>query len=73
MPLFRMYLRSASLHIGRAHVRDGMPAVLELIQQGRLDPGQVTTAHADWEEADEAFREHIARGGTKLVISRRGN
>jgi alcohol dehydrogenase len=65
-----MYMHNATLHIGRAHAREGIPEVLDLVRTGALDPRSVTTMHADWSDAAAAFEEHVARRGTKLVVSR---
>jgi alcohol dehydrogenase len=69
-PTYGMYMHNATLHIGRAHVREGIPEVLDLVRTGALDPRSVTTMHADWSDAAAAFEEHVARRGTKLVVSR---
>ncbi len=66
LPLWKMYLKSASLHVGVAHPRADLPAVLALIQSGRFDPARVTTLVAPWEDAARALLER----STKVVIRR---
>jgi hypothetical protein len=44
-----------------------MPAILDLVEAGRLRPQLITTAHVDWDDAPEALLEPT----TKLVITRR--
>jgi threonine dehydrogenase-like Zn-dependent dehydrogenase len=65
MPLFSMYSRCCTFHIGRAHVRPAIPEVLALVEQG-FDPSLVTTTHATWDDAVEALEEP----GIKVVLSR---
>jgi alcohol dehydrogenase len=66
VPLFRMYSRCCTLHTGRAHVRPVIPAVLDLVAEGRFDPTLVTSAVVSWEDAVEA----LADPPMKLVVSR---
>jgi alcohol dehydrogenase len=66
MPLLEMYTRGVNFHIGRAQARPTIPAILELVLEGRLRPGLVTSRVVDWEEAPEAVR----RPERKLVIER---
>jgi alcohol dehydrogenase len=67
LPLFELYTRGVHLHIGRAMARPVMPAILDLVEAGRLRPQLITTAHVDWDDAPEALLEPT----TKLVITRR--
>jgi threonine dehydrogenase-like Zn-dependent dehydrogenase len=48
--------------------RAAMPAILELIAAGDLDPTLVTTHTATWSEAAEA----LAEAPLKLVVTRDG-
>lgn len=66
-PLFQMYLNSSTLHVGVSHPRAVLPEVLELISQKKFRPELVTTLHADWEDAPDAYLEKT----TKVVLSRR--
>src|SRR3984893_1135985 len=49
LPLFSMYSRCCTFHIGRAHVRPAIPAVLDLVAAG-FDPSLVTSAVVGWED-----------------------
>jgi alcohol dehydrogenase len=64
-----MYVRNATLHIGRAHVRHLIPRVLELMLDGRLRPETVTTTVASLDDAPAALREHFLGGGVKTVLT----
>jgi threonine dehydrogenase-like Zn-dependent dehydrogenase len=66
MPLLEMYTRGVNFHIGRAQARPTIPAILELVLEGRLRPERVTSRVVDWEEAPEAVQEPER----KLVIER---
>lgn len=67
LPLFAMYSRCCTFHIGRAHVRPVIPAVLELVASG-FDPTLVTTAVVGWDDAADA----LADPPMKLIIARPG-
>ncbi|MFN8295793.1 MAG: alcohol dehydrogenase catalytic domain-containing protein [Chitinophagales bacterium] len=66
MPLWEMYTRSATFHIGVSHPRRDIPAILPLIQSKVFQPEKVITVSADWEDAEEAYLEKT----TKLVVKR---
>jgi len=66
LPLWKMYMACATLHLGVPHPRADLPAVLELIHKGRLDPRPVTTLVADWSDAPRALLERT----TKVVLRR---
>ncbi len=67
LPLFEAYVTGIRFLTGRVHARPAIPAVIELIASGRLDPGLVTTRIAGWEEAPAA----VAEGEfVKLVFGR---
>ncbi|HZC12577.1 MAG TPA: alcohol dehydrogenase catalytic domain-containing protein [Thermoleophilaceae bacterium] len=68
LPLLEMYMEGVSFHIGRAQARPTIPAILELVLEGRLHPEAVTSRVADWEDAPEAVQEPER----KLVIERSG-
>jgi alcohol dehydrogenase len=59
LPLLQMYVRNATLHVGRTHARALMPDVLDLIASGRLRPERVTTCVAALDEAPSALSEHV--------------
>ena len=65
MPLLAVYARRELPHRARA-ARPTIPAILELVLEGRLRPELVTSRVVDWEEAPEAVREPER----KLVIER---
>jgi alcohol dehydrogenase len=69
VPLLQMYVRNATLHIGRTHVRHLIPQVLELMLDGRLRPESVITNVASLDEAQFALREHFLGGGVKTVLT----
>ena len=66
VPLLDAYGIGPQLVTGRAHARRDMPAVLDLVVAGRVDPAVVTTETVPWEDAADAMR----RPMTKLVVSR---
>jgi alcohol dehydrogenase len=69
VPTLAMYARNVTVHLGRAHVRSLIPAVLELMQAGRLHPEAVITTVASIEDAPTALLEHFRRGGVKTVVT----
>jgi alcohol dehydrogenase len=66
VPLFEMYFNGVTLHTSRVHSRAVLPEVLELIEEGRIDPERVTTDVVPWEAAAEEW----ARPRTKLIVAR---
>jgi alcohol dehydrogenase len=69
IPILQMYVRNATLHIGRTHTRHLIPQVLELMLDGRLRPESVITNVASLDEAPFALREHFLGGGVKTVLT----
>ncbi|HWY89617.1 MAG TPA: alcohol dehydrogenase catalytic domain-containing protein [Solirubrobacteraceae bacterium] len=70
IPMLQMYIRNTTLHVGRAHVRALMPAVLDLMARGHLHPEQVTTTVASLEDAPRVLREHFLAGeSVKTVLT----
>jgi alcohol dehydrogenase len=67
LPLFAMYSRCCTFHIGRAHVRPAIPSVLGLAA-GSFDPTPVTSAVVGWDDAADA----LADPPMKLIITRLG-
>ncbi len=55
VPLLEMYGRGVRFHTGRANARADMPAVLELVQAGRIKPELVTSEIVPWERAAETL------------------
>jgi threonine dehydrogenase-like Zn-dependent dehydrogenase len=66
LPLFDMYQSCLTYHTGPCQARPLLPAVLELIVDGRFDPQPVTSGVVDWEDAPAAY----AQLTTKTVIVR---
>ena len=69
VPLLQMYVRNATLHIGRTHTRHLIPQVLELMCDGHLHPESVITSVASLDDAPIALREHFLGGGVKTVLT----
>jgi alcohol dehydrogenase len=69
VPLLSMYVRKVSLHVGRTSARPLMPAVLKLIEEGRLAPERVITARGSLDDAPTLLREHFRAGGAKAVLT----
>lgn len=65
IPMFSMYSRCCTLHTGRAHVRNAIPQVLDLIVAG-FDPTIVTSAVVPWSDAEAA----LSDPPLKLVLER---
>lgn len=68
LPLGRLYTLGIRFLVGRCHAVSELPAVLDLIAEGRLAPERVTTRTVDWDDAAEAWLEP----SIKLVCARRG-
>ena len=69
VPLVQMYVRNATLHIGRTHARHLIPRVLELILDGRLHPESVVTSVGALDDAPRILREQFLGGGVKTVLT----
>ncbi len=65
MPLLQMYTRGITLHTSRADARRLLPAVLDDVAGGRLDPARMPTTLAPMDEAAERW----LRPATKLVLT----
>ena len=65
LPLLTMYTKGITFHTSRADSRRFLPAVLELVATGRVDPLAVPTTVLPWEDADRAWLEPA----TKLVFA----
>jgi len=66
IPLFDMYRSCVSYHTGPCQARPLLPAVLELLIDGRFDPQPVTAEVVGWDDAPQAY----GRLTTKTVIVR---
>lgn len=69
VPALHMYVRNVTLHFGRTHARALMPAVLELMRDGRLRPQEVVTTVAPLDHAPSVLHEHFRSGGAKAVLT----
>ncbi len=61
-----MYTTGITFATGRVAARRDIPAVLDLVRTGRLDPSVVTATAVGWDEAPAAWSAHRE----KLVIMR---
>ena len=68
IPAGLMFARNATLHLGRAHTRTLVPAVLDLMARG-LRPQDVTTTVASWDDAPAALHEHVLGDATKTIVT----
>ena len=68
IPTALMFGRNVTLHLGRSHARDQIPAVLDLLAAGRIRPAEVTTALGSIDDAPRALREHVSGEATKTVL-----
>lgn len=70
IPFLQMYIRNATLHVGRTHVRALMPDVLELMTRGGLRPEAITTTVAPLDVAPSVLREHfLGAQSVKTVLT----
>ncbi len=69
IPTLLMYGRNVTLTVARAHARALIPEVLELMTDGRLRPGRVTTAVAPFDDAAAALTEHMRGASTKTIVT----
>ena len=66
VPLWKMYMKSATLRVGVSHPSVALPGVMALIESGRFDPARVNTLVAPWDDAPRALLER----STKVVVHR---
>jgi threonine dehydrogenase-like Zn-dependent dehydrogenase len=66
MPLWQMYTTGVRFVTARVSARAALPAVLDLVASGRLDPSVVTATTAPWSDAASAWSSHR----DKLVLVR---
>jgi len=69
VPMLLMYGRNATLHVGRTNARALIPSVLELMQQGRLRPLDVSTRLASLDDAPQVLAEHFRGGVIKTILT----
>ena len=61
-----MFTKGIVFKTGRCHARPDMPAILDLIREGKFDPAPMTVEHLAWDQAAEGLSELRA----KTVVSR---
>jgi threonine dehydrogenase-like Zn-dependent dehydrogenase len=61
-----MYQSCVTYHTGPCQARPLIPAVLELIRDGRFDPRPVTSEVVEWEDAPAAYGQLT----TKTIVVR---
>jgi threonine dehydrogenase-like Zn-dependent dehydrogenase len=66
LPLGALYTSGITFVTGRVAARRDIPAVLDLVVRGRLDPGVVTATTVSWADAPQAWSAHRE----KLVVTR---
>lgn len=66
LPLWNMYLKSATLHVGVSHPREHLPAVLDLIARRAFDPMLLQPLIGDFSDAPELLLERT----TKVILRR---
>jgi alcohol dehydrogenase len=66
LPLWKMYMKSASLRVGVSNPRADLPAVLPLVAARRFEPGKLNTTIAEWDDAPRALLDR----STKVVVRR---
>jgi threonine dehydrogenase-like Zn-dependent dehydrogenase len=66
LPLLELYTKGITLQLARADSRRYLPAVLDLVTDGRLHPEVVTSAVAGWADAAAAW----LTPAIKLVLTR---
>jgi alcohol dehydrogenase len=66
VPLWNMYLTSASLVVGVSHPRAVLPELLQLVGNPAFLPERVTSLVADWDDAPRALLEKTI----KVVVRR---
>jgi len=66
LPMLRMYAVGLTFVTGTAQARRDIPAILELVASGRLDPSVVTAHTVDWADAPQAWSRHA----DKVVVVR---
>lgn len=66
LPLLEMYTRGVTFRTGRVNARAVIPAVVDLILEGRIHPEMITAATVAWDDAAEA----LANLEAKTVVIR---
>jgi threonine dehydrogenase-like Zn-dependent dehydrogenase len=66
LPLWNMYLKSATLHVGVSHPREHLPAVLELVASKRFNPMLLEPLIGNFSDAPQILLE----SATKVIVRR---
>lgn len=66
LPLWEMYMKSATLRIGLSHSRVHLPALLGLVERRAFDPSLIEPLVGDWSESERIFLEKA----TKVIVRR---
>lgn len=69
IPTALMYGRNITLELARSHARAHIPAVLDLIRDGRLAPQDVTTHLGSLDRADRHITDHVRGEATKTILT----
>ena len=68
LPVRRMFQKNVGLRGGIAPVRRYLPELLELVVEGRIDPGRVFDLTLPMEESPEAYRAMDERRAIKVLL-----
>ena len=68
IPFLEMYIRNATLHVGRTHVRALIPGVLDLMTESGLQPETVTTTVAALDDAPRVLNAHLRDGASVKTV-----
>jgi threonine dehydrogenase-like Zn-dependent dehydrogenase len=68
LPVQRMFQKNVGLRGGMAPVRRYLPELLELVQDGRIDPGRIFDLSLPLEEAPEGYRAMDERRAIKVML-----
>ncbi len=68
IPAGLMFARNMTLKVGRSHARAEVPAVLDLIEAGRIAPERVNSTVGALDEAPRTLRDHAEGNAIKTVL-----
>ena len=66
VPLWNMYMKGATLHVGVSNARANVPAVLDLVARGAFDPNLLQPLVGAWDDAAQVLLEPR----TKVIVQR---
>jgi alcohol dehydrogenase len=64
-----VWIKALTLQTGLANVIKHVDPVLEMLSDGRLDPGPLVTHHMSLDEAPEAYAAYDNREALKIVLA----